>query len=54
MGPGQQIQPIGASFGIALSRSTLQLPPLHSRSLSESLGSTQRPAWAWAARTARS
>jgi len=32
-GTWEQIQPIGASFGIALSRSTLQLPPLHSRGL---------------------
>jgi len=43
-GTGQQIQPIGASLGIVLLRSALQLPPLHSRSLSESLGPTRRRA----------
>ncbi len=43
-GTGQQIQPIGASLGIALLRSALQLPPLHSRSLSQSRGPTRRPA----------
>jgi hypothetical protein len=30
---GEQNHPIGASFGLALPRSTLQLPPLHSSGL---------------------
>ena len=41
IGTGPQNRPTGASSGLALPRSALQLPPLHSRSLTQSLGPTR-------------